>query len=138
MSPRPGRAGRSACGRGSRATTGCRSRHLGRGAGEEKKWKPYSASLQRLHVFDQLEELLLGHESLKRRHDGLKTRRDLRSGVENRFANVRLVDDDRPAAFERLCLAEQPLEDRAPALRVGTMAGVARQVLEEFFTGRGE
>ena len=35
-------------------------------------------------------------------------------------------------------LAEQPLEHRAAALRVGAMAGVAGEVLEQLRAGRGE
>ncbi len=62
----------------------------------------------------------------------------LAAGLHDRLAQVRLVDDDRAAAFERDGLAEQALQHRAAPLRVRAMAGVARQVVEQLLAGRGQ
>ena len=88
--------------------------------------------LQRLDVLDQLEQLLLADQPLERRHDRLEAGGDLRRRVENRFADVRLVDasPSRRSAASTV-LPNRPSQHRAAALRVGPMAGVAGEVREQ-------
>ena len=87
--------------------------------------------LQRLDVFDQLEQAFFAHQALKGRHDRLEPGRDLRARVEDRFADVRLVDDDRLAGLQLDGLAEQVLQHRPSALRIGPVAGVAGEIGEQ-------
>ena len=74
---------------------------------------------QRFHVRDQRVQLLFAHQSLERRHDGLESVHDLRAGIENRFANIVFVGGDGAAVFKLHRLAEDSLQIRTAALRVG-------------------
>ena len=82
--------------------------------------------------------LLFGHQTLKRRHDRLKAGRDLCRRIQDRLAHVGLVDRRRLAALQRDGLAEESLEHRTAALRVGPMTGVAREVREQLGAAYGE
>src|SRR5262245_32408171 len=90
-------------------------------------------ALQRLHVLDELEQLLFRDQALKGGHDRLKSRGDLRRGIQDRLPNLRLVDELRLTALKLLHLAEQPLQHGPSTLRVGPMAGIARKILKELF-----
>src|SRR5262245_18652290 len=93
-------------------------------------------ALQRLHVFDELEQLLFRDQALKGRHDRLTSRSDLCGRIQDRLADVRLVDELRLTALNLLHLTEQPLQDGPSTLCVWAMAGVAREILKELFAGR--
>ena len=69
----------------------------------------------------------------------LEARHDLRGRIQDRFADVRFVGDDRLTVL-RACtvLPKSPVEHRAAALRVGAVAGVAGQFAVKSSSPRGD
>ncbi len=60
------------------------------------------------------------------------------AGIENGFANVIFVGGHGASVFQLHGLAENSLQVRTAALRVGAMAGDATEFGENFFAGHGE
>src|SRR5207249_1206697 len=109
----------------------------GRFAGRRRGWRRLACrrslrlGAERLDVLNQLQQLFFGNEALKRGHDRLEARGDLRARIEDRLADVALVGDDRLAVLERDGLAKQPLQHGPASLQVRPMAGDAGEVLEQ-------
>src|SRR5271170_4804229 len=78
---------------------------------------PLNSLLERLDVRDDLGQLLIGHLTTERRHDGAEAGHDLRLGIEDRLADVVLVDLHRADVRGLLLLPD--------ALPRGTDAGGA-------------
>src|SRR5262245_16706440 len=87
--------------------------------------------LERLHVPDERDDVLLAQQALESRHQRLVAGRYLDLWRENRFANVRLIHRDRCAVVEFLRLPESVHKRRSASASVVAMAGVARQVVEQ-------
>src|SRR5579864_6199105 len=79
---------------------------------------PLNSLLERLDVSDDLGQLLVGHLTTERRHHGDEAGDDLRLGVEDRFADVVLVDLD-GAGVRRLLLLPDALPRWADAGSAG-------------------
>ena len=93
---------------------------------------------KRLDVFDQREQLLLGDEPLKRRHDGLEAGRNFRRRLQNRLAQIVFIGCHGRAVVQLHRVAEHVVEHGSPAAGVGAMARVARQIAEQLLPGRGQ
>ena len=82
--------------------------------------------------------MLFTHQSLERGHDGFESVHDLGAGIEDGFANIIFVGDHGASVFEQHRLAEDSLQVRTAALRVGAMAGDAAEFGKDFFSRGGE
>ena len=86
---------------------------------------------ERPDVRDQLKQLLLGDQSLERRHDRLEARDDLGLWIHDRLPDVGLVGQDRAAALKLHRLAVHAGQHRSPPLRVPHVAGMADEILKQ-------
>src|SRR5215831_13748981 len=77
---------------------------------------PLNSLLERLDVSDDLGQLLVRHLTTERGHHGPESGDDLRLGIEDRFADVVLVDLD-GADVRRLLFAPDALPRRPDAGR---------------------
>src|SRR5262245_49497360 len=93
---------------------------------------------QRLDVLRQREQLLLADLPLKGRHDGREARDDLRCGIENRLANVRLVRDDGVPGRERHGVTEDAVQQGPTCRGVAAVARDARKLREQLLAALGE
>lgn len=81
---------------------------------------------QGLDVLDEIRDLLIG-QGRERRHRRRIPLHDLRRGIDDRLADVRLVRDDRFAALQLALAAIQPQPGRTDQLRA--VRGVAAKAL---------
>src|SRR5262249_47946730 len=88
----------------------------------------------RLHVSDQLQQLLLGNQPLERRHYRLISLYYLCFRRENRFAHIRLVDGHLLSALNRGLFAEQSFKNGSAALSVAAMTCYAPELLKQLLS----